>query len=120
VEQLSALLPKHFAIETPWEWLVHVPRYLAAIAYRIDKLTSGGQGRDQANLLEMERLWSQYLERARLSTNSKYNDELATYRWMLEEYRVSLFAQPLGTAIKISPQRLQKQWNKVDASEHGR
>ena len=38
---------------------------------------------------------------------------LEEYRWMLEEYRVSLFAQQLGTSIKISPQRLNKQWAKV-------
>jgi ATP-dependent helicase HrpA len=41
------------------------------------------------------------------------NAALTEYRWMLEEFRVSLFAQQLGTAIKVSPQRLEKQWAKV-------
>ena len=43
--------------------------------------------------------------------------ELMTYRWMLEEYRVSLFAQELGTCVKVSPQRLDRQWLKVRRSE---
>ena len=41
--------------------------------------------------------------------------ELTEFRWMLEEYRVSLWAQQLGTAMKISPQRLDRQWGKVRA-----
>jgi ATP-dependent helicase HrpA len=112
--QLRELLPVDYPTITPWRWLRHLPRYLEAIAYRIEKLTSGGQARDEANQREIQLLSSRYHEgKQRTHPHAESLEALTEYRWMLEEYRVSLFAQPLGTATKVSPQRLRKQWEKV-------
>jgi ATP-dependent helicase HrpA len=60
--------------------------------------------------------WQRYVRtRAGHDQLSVYDPQLELFRWMLEEYRVSLFAQPLGTSIKVSPERLDKQWRKVKA-----
>ncbi len=100
--------------QTAWKWLQHYPRYLAAIEYRVDKLRTGGDARDIEGRQQLEVHWQRY--RQQLEKNLQLEDwdpELDEYRWMLEEFRVSWFAQPLGTAVKISPQRLDKQWTKV-------
>ena len=47
------------------------------------------------------------------AARGRHDAELARYRWMLEEYRISLFAQELGTAFRVSPRRLEDQWRKV-------
>ena len=59
--------------------------------------------------------WNRYLRQQQSNEQRhRYDPQLVEYRWMIEEFRVSLFAQPLGTAIKISPQRLDKQWAQVE------
>lgn len=110
--QLNALMRADFLAETPWAWLGHIPRYLKAIAYRVDKLASGGQAKDEANVHELTPLWNRWLDPS-VPPDRIHHQELEEYRWMLEELRVSLFAQSLGTSIKISPQRLEKQWRKA-------
>ncbi len=113
--QLAALFLPQFLAEVPWEWLQHYPRYLAAIVYRIDKLKSGGQVRDHDGFQTIADFWQRYAQQQTTNRERRRHDpSLEEYRWMIEEFRVSLFAQPLGTAIKISPQRLQKQWSQVD------
>jgi ATP-dependent helicase HrpA len=106
-DQVSALLIEDFIRDTPWNWLEQYPRYFRAIEYRFDKLRSGNLDRD--------REWTQMVNdfRQRIGQAEDPADESRTQkseelRWMLEELRVSLFAQPLGTAIKISPQRIEK------------
>ena len=97
--QLARLLPHRFLALTPWDWLVHFPRYLRAIPIRLDALRSGGLARDREQTEELQQRWQAYCERAALHERFAIDDlELARYRWMLEEYRVSLFAQRLGTA----------------------
>ncbi len=114
VLQLSELMPHNFLIETPWEWLRHFPRYLQAIQRRIKKLSTGGIARDNEILPELARRRNDILQVHSVQSEShSYDQELSTYRWMLEEYRVSLFAQEFGTCIKVSPQRLDRQWLKV-------
>ena len=72
--------------------------------------------RDWQNFQEFEPRWRLYLERARNDQAQGIVDtELMHLRWMLEEYRVSLFAQKLGTAIPVSPKRLEQQWAKLRA-----
>jgi ATP-dependent helicase HrpA len=113
-EQLCELVPERFLIQTPWEWLRHFPRYFQAIQRRITKLSTGGIARDDSARPELARRRSEMLEvRAVHHETHVYDPELTTYRWMLEEYRVSLFAQELGTCVKVSPQRLDRQWLKV-------
>ena len=103
-----------FLTATPWSWLVHYPRYLQAIVARLDRLGSGGQVRDRQSFSTLEPLWLAYLQRAAEHRERGIIDpELTRYRWMLEEFRVSLFAQRLGTAFPISEKRLDEQWRKV-------
>ncbi len=113
-QQLALLLPAGFLTITAWTWLQHFPRYLAAIAYRLEKLTHGGQARDAQGMTQLQVWLDQYLRRAESHRQRGAVDtQLITFRWMLEEYRVSLFAQQLGTSTTVSIQRLEKQWKQV-------
>jgi ATP-dependent helicase HrpA len=113
-DQLVRLLPKGFIASTPYEQLKHIPRYLAAITMRLDKLRNAGLARDQKLMLELAPLWRRYAERANAARPGEPEDpELTKYRWMLEELRVSLFAQELGTVVPVSSKRLIEQWAKV-------
>ncbi len=110
-EQLARLIEAGFLTTTPWEWLQQFPRYLQSIALRIKKLAAAGQARDQRAMSDIEPRWRKLLARLDAAKQSgRHEPELATCRWMLEELRVSLFAQELRTAITISPQRWDKQW----------
>ena len=113
-EQLSRLVRPRFLVETPWEWLQHYPRYLAAMRLRLDKLAGPGLARDQRNFQQLEPFWRNYLDRSETHAEQGTSDaELERFGWMLEELRVSLFAQELGTAITVSAKRLEQQWSKV-------
>lgn len=109
--QLKGLLNDQF-LSTPWLWLKHYPRYLAAISHRIGKVHSNSK--EDSGMAEIERLWTQYDNlKQRHDQHSISDPEIERFRWMIEEYRVSLFAQQLGTAIPVSAKRLEKQWAKV-------
>jgi len=110
--QLARLTTGDFLTATPWEWLRHFPRYLRAQKMRLDRLSSNP--RDAAAQKEIAALEKQWLEQAETNRQAGTQDrELDRYRWWLEEYRVSLFAQTLGTSIPISPQRLERQWERT-------
>lgn len=65
---------------------------------------------------ELSGLWAQYKARAdKHAQEGKRDEQLVLYRWWIEEYRVSLFAQQLGTKVPISDKRLAKQWSLVEA-----
>lgn len=116
-DQLAQLLSPGFLVTTPWSWLVHLPRYLKAIVRRLEKLTAGGGSRDQQQLPVLLPLWNRWKDRHRqLNDRGLYDPELEAYRWMLEEYRVMVFAQELGTAISVSEKRLDRQWSQVTKS----
>ncbi len=113
-KHLAELTYPGFWCDTPWDWLQHYPRYLQSLVVRLDKLGTGGGPRDRQIMQELAPFQERY--DARLATeglSEASGAALDEYRWMLAEYRVSLFAQQLGTAIKISPQRLEKQWTLV-------
>lgn len=113
-EQLEALTRDEFLLETPWASLVHFPRYFEAIRVRMDKLRSGGQARDTIGREQIRPLWERYrTRRQQHERRGIFDPELDRFRWMLEELRISLFAQQVGTAIKISPQRCEQQWDNV-------
>jgi len=113
-EQLSRLTEAGFLTTTSWDWLQQFPRYFQGIALRIKKLTAAGQARDQRAATDIEPRSRKLLARLDAAKESgRHEPELATCRWMLEELRVSLFAQELRTAIPISPQRWDKQWEAV-------
>ncbi|UTW08683.1 ATP-dependent RNA helicase HrpA [Pseudomonas benzenivorans] len=114
-QQLANLVYPGFVRETPGEWLKELPRYLKAIEQRLDKIGAQVQ-RDRVWSGELAGYWEQY--QARLGKHrqeGKRDPQLIQYRWMLEEYRVSLFAQQLGTKMAVSDKRLGKQWSAVEA-----
>ncbi len=114
-QQLGNLVYPGFVRDTPAAWLKEMPRLLKAVELRLEKLPSQVQ-KDRVWSGELSGLWSQY--QARLNKHGqegKRDPQLAAYRWLLEEYRVSLFAQQLGTKVPVSDKRLSKQWSAVDA-----
>ena len=114
-QQLSHLVYPGFVRETPAVWLKELPRYLKAIEMRLEKLPGQVQ-KDRVWSGELSNLWAQYQARAtKHAQEGKRDPQLELYRWWLEEYRVSLFGQQLGTKVPISDKRLSKQWSQVDA-----
>src|SRR5690606_35286591 len=109
--QLGNLIYPGFVRETPLEWLREYPRYLKAVEQRFDKIGAQLQ-RDRVWSGELAGYWEQY--QARLKKGKRV-PALTLYRWMLAEYRVSLWAQQLGTRMPVSDQRLNKQWAAVEA-----
>ncbi len=109
--QVAFLTQPGFLCATPWQWLKQYPRYFQGIAYRLDKLKSGAS-RDADSMHGVNDLWNRWLQTLSVTeTNpAAIGNSIADYeiRWMLEELRVSLFAQPLGTSVKVSPQRYEK------------
>lgn len=106
--QIDWLLVDRFLSITPWNWLKHYPRYFSAIAYRVDKLRSGSAARDDQNTQMVQTLWRRWLDSLSPADQSPTSQSACEFRWMMEELRVSLFAQPLGTSVKVSPQRCEK------------
>ncbi len=112
LQQLEALLPEKFLLSTPEHWLQQYPRYLEAIRVRLQKVPHMGP-RDKPNTDELARLWRRYSEKAN-GIAGKSPEQVIVLRWMLEEYRVSLFAQNLRTAIPVSAKRLEKQFDDME------
>jgi len=112
--QLRELTAAGFLTRTPWGWLQQYPRYLKAITVRMQKLAGNGVPRDQRSLAVVERCLELFQQRsAEHARREHFDPQLDYYGWMIQELRVSLFAQELGTAIPVSEVRLEKQWEKV-------
>ncbi|MBK5000335.1 ATP-dependent RNA helicase HrpA [Pseudomonas sp. S31] len=113
-QQLANLVYPGFVRETPSAWFKELPRYLKAVEVRLEKLGAQVQ-KDRVWSGELGNLWAQYKARAdKHAQEGKRDEQLTLYRWWLEEYRVSLFAQQLGTKVPISDKRLSKQWSQVE------
>lgn len=113
-EQLARLTDLGFLTTTPWNWLQQFSRYFQGIALRLKKLAAAGQARDQRAMIDIAPRWQKLLARLDgAKQTGSHEPELATCHWMLEELRVSLFAQELRTAIPISSQRWDKQWEQI-------
>jgi len=109
-EQLAHLIYPGFVTATPYGQLRHLPRYLKAVDLRLTKLEQHA-GRDGPLLSQLLPLWQAYWPRAEKQRKLGVADPaLEEYRWLLEELRVSLFAQELKTAVPVSVKRLQQQW----------
>lgn len=107
-DHMNHLIYNGFLRAVPIKLLFYYPLYLDAIAKRIDKLSYSPQ-KDEEKLLKLKPFWSLYKELANMNTHSdNICNEIDEYRFLLEEYRVSLFAQELGTNISVSPEKLQK------------
>ena len=109
--QLQRLMPKRFLSQTPYAQLQHTARYLKAITLRLDKQRADPQ-RDAQRLAELRPLEQRYLRR--LAEQKGVADaRLDEYRWLLEELRVSFFAQELRTPQPVSIKRLDKAWQQL-------
>ncbi|HQQ70165.1 MAG TPA: DUF3418 domain-containing protein, partial [Alicycliphilus sp.] len=106
--QLQRLMPKNFVAATPWAQLQHYARYLKAITTRLDKLRAD-PARDAAKLQELQPLEQRYWRLA-AERKGQQDARMQEYRWMLEELRVSFFAQELRTPYPASSKRLDKVW----------
>lgn len=112
--QLAALMPERFLTSTPWAWLRHFPRYLQAVCERLERLPSDS-ARDRQHAAAVAHWWQRCSSRqAGQGGIAGFDPELETLRWMIEEYRVSLFAQRLGTSMPVSEKRLERQWEKLE------
>jgi ATP-dependent helicase HrpA len=109
--QLAELLPKRWPTVTPPDRLGHLARYLKAMGLRLDKLRAD-PARDTAKSAEISPLL-QNLRRAQIARRGTVDTRLEEYRWLLEELRVSLFAQELRAAVPVSVKRLQKIWESI-------
>lgn len=111
-QQLQRLIPKRFLVATPYAQLQHFPRYLKAVQLRIDK-ARGDPARDAAKLAELrpqdQRFWRLLAERKGVQ-----DARLQELRWLLEELRVSFFAQELRTPQPVSVKRLDKAWAQLN------
>ncbi|WP_425259654.1 ATP-dependent RNA helicase HrpA [Rubrivivax sp. RP6-9] len=109
--QLQRLVPKRFLLATGWAPLQHLPRYLKAVTLRLDKLRAD-PARDAGRLAELRPLEQRYLRRV-AELKGAQHARLDEYRWLLEELRVSLFAQELRTPQPVSAKRLDKAWQQL-------
>ena len=111
--QVQRLVPKRFLQTTPWPRLQHLARYLQAVTLRLDKYRAD-PARDAARLAELrpleQRYWRLVAER-----KGAVDERMAEFRWLMEELRVSLFAQELRTPQPVSVKRLEKAWAQLDS-----
>ncbi|MGL6205313.1 MAG: DUF3418 domain-containing protein, partial [Giesbergeria sp.] len=112
-QQLQRLVPKHFLAAAPWPQLAHFARYLKAIVLRLDKHRAD-PARDAAKLAELrpqeQRYWRLVAER-----KGQVDARMQELRWLLEELRVSFFAQELRTPQPVSVKRLDKLWAQIQS-----
>jgi ATP-dependent helicase HrpA len=104
--QLNSLLPPDCLQTTAWQSLQEYPRYIAAICMRLDKLSAGGVTKDRKLRAPIERIWDGYEERKEQAQDMASQARLEQLRWLIEEFRVSVFAQQLGTRQTVSEKRL--------------
>jgi len=111
-QQLQRLMPKNFMAATPWPQLQHYARYLKAITLRLDKYRADPT-RDAQRLTELkpqeQRYWRLVAER-----KGAQDARMLEFRWLLEELRVSFFAQELRTPQPVSIKRLEKAWGQLN------
>ncbi|MDP3139881.1 MAG: DUF3418 domain-containing protein, partial [Burkholderiaceae bacterium] len=112
-QQLARLMPKNFIAVAPWTQLAHYARYLKAITLRLDKYRAD-PARDATKLAELrpqeQRYWRLVAER-----KGAVDARMQELRWLLEELRVSFFAQELRTPQPVSVKRLDKLWAQIQS-----
>ena len=118
--QQSHLIYKGFIAQTPLQWLKRLPRYFKGMSARLEKARSDYR-RDGLNQGQISPLWEKYKKKKTLLKNEKKTPdslyfaeaELDEYRWLIEELRISLFAQELKTSQPVSVKRLEKKWQEL-------
>ncbi|MCA8995632.1 MAG: ATP-dependent RNA helicase HrpA [Planctomycetaceae bacterium] len=113
-DQYQSLIRTGFLRQVPFQFLRHYPRYLKAMQARFQKATTGGFQKDRQNQKQIEFHWNRYAQ-----TINQPNLPAATlaglveYHFLIEELRVSLFAQQLRTAVPVSDKRLNEFWKSI-------
>ncbi|MEZ7786950.1 DUF3418 domain-containing protein [Neisseria perflava] len=110
-QRLQTLLAPGFASHTPWAQWPRLPIYLKAMTLRLEKYSSN-PARDaarEADIQELEQMWQEKTD-SLIKQGLPISDGLAGFKWMIEELRVSLFAQELKTPYPVSVKRLLKVW----------
>ena len=113
-QRLQTLLAAGFATRTPWAQWPRLPIYLKAMTLRLEKYSSN-PARDaarEADIQELEQMWQEKTD-GLVKQGQPVSDDLAAFKWMIEELRVSLFAQELKTPYPVSVKRLLKEWEKI-------
>jgi len=111
--QLDGLVYRGFLQEVPVEHLIRYPHYLKALETRVERLPSAAP-RDRQNIQSMARLQEEWRARSAAARDAGTLDpRLEEIRWMLEELRISLFAQPQPTAYPVSLKRIEKRWREL-------
>jgi ATP-dependent helicase HrpA len=112
-DQLDALVFRGFPPRIPYANLKEYPRYLKGIGQRIERLAHAPD-RDRRWMSEMAGIQSRWRERESAARAAGRQDaRLDEIRWLLEELRVSLFAQSLGTACPVSVKRIEARWKEL-------
>ena len=112
--RLQTLLAPGFATHTPWAQWPRLPIYLKAMTLRLEKY-SGNPSRDaarEADIQELEQMWQEKTD-GLVKQGLPVSDDLAAFKWQIEELRVSLFAQELKTPYPVSVKRLLKEWEGI-------
>lgn len=108
--QMDDMLYPDFLAELESGRLAHYPRYLQALEERLERAQLD-PGKDQRLMAQLEPFWTRYQQY--LESGADYTEQLDQYRWLVAEFRVSIFAQRLGTAEKVSAKRLEEVWQAV-------
>jgi ATP-dependent helicase HrpA len=109
--QLNGLVHENFLSKTGLLWFTEYPRYFEAVKARLSRAPHLGE-KDQSNSETIAKYWNRYLSLLEQMEESQ-PDNLKYLRWMIEELRVSLFAQNLGTRMPVSPRRIEKHIEKI-------
>ncbi|MBN2711783.1 MAG: DUF3418 domain-containing protein, partial [Planctomycetes bacterium] len=111
-KQLGMLVYSGFIRQTPYAQVFEIPRYIVAMAMRMQKLREGPK-KDSDRMGMIDVWWNRYMDLTKKLKGAAKSEELETLRWMIEEYRVNIFAQKLGTPEPVSEKRLASQLDKA-------
>ena len=111
--QLDVLMSADFLIRTPFERLIHFPRYLEACAIRLEKMPRE-LGKEREYVPKLKEWFEQYEDRrVQFERQGLWDARLDHFRWLIEEQRVSWYAQQLKTAETVSEKRLNRYWEEI-------
>ena len=112
-QQLGRLIYPGFVAQTPVRWLACYPRFIAAAKMRLEK-AGRNLTQDAQHAAALDKLWTQFVTRREAMRRTHENtEEVDEFRWLLEELRVSLFAQELRTSVPVSLKKLEKLWQEL-------
>lgn len=118
-DQLDELFTTGFLVHSALGWLAQYPRYLEAMQIRWEKSSTGGFQKDRVHQKAIAVHWQRWKHACgQLGNQARIHPQLVQYRFLIEEYRVSLFAQQLGTAMSVSEKRLHEVWQSITGNRN--